>query len=192
MCHVNVLTMYGIDDIGLAKGMHIAHMNVRSIVNKWEIFKTHFSSSNLHILGISETWLNNKLPNELFSLSNEYCLYRNDRGWTETGNLNVKKGGVVAIYVKHNLKSSNVEFQHLNNNSRDIESQWISIRQPNCKTIIIGNIYVLKTMDWEKVIKEKDPEISWKVLEENLFSALDGLAPMSEMKVSQNPPPLDG
>ena len=141
MCHVNVLTMYGIDDIGLAKGMHIAHMNVRSIVNKWEIFKTHFSSSNLHILGISDTWLNNKLPNELFSLSNEYCLYRNDRGWTETGNLNVKKGGGVAIYVKNNLKSSNVEFQHLNNNSRDIESQWISIRQPNCKTIIIGNIY---------------------------------------------------
>ena len=40
-----------------------------------------------------------------------------------------------------------------------------------------------------EVIKEKDPEISWKVLEENLFSALDGLAPMSEMKVSQNPPP---
>ena len=33
---------------------------------------------------------------------------------------------------------------------------------------------VLKTMDWEKVIKEKDPEISWKVLEVNLFSALDG------------------
>ena len=135
-----MLTMYRIDDIRLAKGMHIAHLNVRSIVNKWEVFKTHFSSSHLHILGISETWLNNKLPNDLYSLSNEYCLYRNDRGWTETGNQNVIKGGGVAIYVKNNLKSSNVEFQHFNNNNRDIESQWISIRQPNCKTIIIGNI----------------------------------------------------
>ena len=38
-------------------------------------------------------------------------------------------------------------------------------------------------------MEEKNPEISWKALEENLFSALDRLAPMSEMRVSQNPPP---
>ena len=43
-------------------------------------------------------------------------------------------------------------------------------------------------MDYEKVMEEKNPEISWKALEENLFSALDRLAPMAEMKVSQNPP----
>ena len=60
--------MYGLDDIQLAKGMHIAHMNIRSIANKWEVFKTQFSSSNFHILGLSETWLNDKLPNDLYIL----------------------------------------------------------------------------------------------------------------------------
>ena len=35
-------------------------------------------------------------------------------------------------------------------------------------------------------MEEKNSEISWKALEENLFSALDRLAPMLEMKVSQN------
>ena len=133
--------MYGIDDIKKAKGLHIAHMNVRSIANKWELFKIHFSCSNLHILGISETWLNNKLPNEMFSLSKDYYLYRNDRNWIEPGSSTVKKGGGVAIYIKNNLISSDTEFQHLNKSCKDIEVQWISIRQPNIKTIVVGNIY---------------------------------------------------
>ena len=52
--------MYGLDDIKLAKGLHMAHINIRSITNEWELFQTQFSSSNLHVLGISETWLNDK------------------------------------------------------------------------------------------------------------------------------------
>ena len=106
--------MYGMDDIERANGIHIAHMNVRSIINKWEVFKIHFSCSNSHILGVSETWLNEKLPNEMYILSKEYCLYRNDRKWVEPGSLNIKKGGGVAIYMKNNLISSDLEFQHLN------------------------------------------------------------------------------
>ena len=133
--------MYGIDDIKVAKGMHIAHINARSIINKWEVFKTQFPCSNLHVLGVSETWLNDKLPDEMFSLSNDYCLYRIDRKWHEPGILNIKKGGGVAIHIKNDLVSSNNEFQHLNTSCKDIEIQWISIRQPNSKVIIIGNLY---------------------------------------------------
>ena len=71
--------MYGLNYIEMAKGMHIAHLKVSSLVNKWEVFKTQFMSSNLHSLGLSETWLNAKLPNELFELPNEFTLVRNDR-----------------------------------------------------------------------------------------------------------------
>ena len=92
--------MYGLDDVKLAKGMHFAHINIRSIHNKWDVFKAQFSSSNLHILGISETWLNDKLPNGLYNLSNEYTLIRNDRKWCENGNSVPKKGGGVALFIK--------------------------------------------------------------------------------------------
>ena len=84
--------MYGLDEIQTAKGMHFSHIKTRSITNKWEVFKTQFSSSNLHILGISETRLNEKLPSEMFSLSNEYCPYRNNRNWVEAGSQTIKNG----------------------------------------------------------------------------------------------------
>ena len=59
--------MYGLDDIREAKGIHMAHINVRSMTNKWEILKMNFMSTNLHIIGVSETWLNSKLPSELYA-----------------------------------------------------------------------------------------------------------------------------
>ena len=133
--------MYGLDDIRLAKGIHLAHINIRSITNKWDVFKTQFLSSNLHILGLSETWLNNKLPNDLYKLSNEYTLLRNDRKWSDEGKIETKKGGGVAIYIKNTLNFSQGNFSHLNESNKDIESQWISIRQPNSKMVLIGNIY---------------------------------------------------
>ena len=41
--------MYELNDIKKSKGMHIAHLNVRSLMNKWDTFKTQFSDSNIHI-----------------------------------------------------------------------------------------------------------------------------------------------
>ena len=133
--------MYGVDEIKLAKGIHIAHINIRSITNKWEIFKTQFVDSNLHVLGLSETWLNGKLPNELYRLSQHYTLIRNDRNWRDEGQKEIKKGGGVALYVANTLSFSDIDFSHMNISNKDIEIQWISIQLPNSKTIVVGNIY---------------------------------------------------
>ena len=133
--------MYGLDDVKLAKGMHIAHINIRSITNKWDVFKAQFSSSNLHILGLSETWLNNKLPSGLYNLSNDYTFLRNDRNWCDIGTNIPKKGGGVALFIKNGLTFSEADYSHLNTNNIDIESQWVLVKQPNSKTILIGNIY---------------------------------------------------
>ena len=133
--------MYDLVDVCMAKGMHLAHLNIRSLVNKWEIFKTQFIESNLHFIGLSETWLNEKIPSDILKLSDEYTLIRNDRNWTEEGANMPKKGGGVAIYVRNNLKFSETNFKHLNSNSKDIESQWITISLPNSKPLLIGNIY---------------------------------------------------
>ena len=66
--------MYNLDDARIAKGLHLAHLSIRSLVDKWEIFKAHFMSSNLHFMGVSETWLTEKIPDNLLQLSNEYTI----------------------------------------------------------------------------------------------------------------------
>ena len=48
---------------------------------------------------------------------------------------------------------------------------------------------LLQNMDWENVTGEDNPEKSWEALEEILMTALDKVAPIREMKVSQTPPP---
>ena len=61
----------------------MAHLNICSLVNKWENFKANFMNKNLQVLGISETWLNANLPSEMFDLSNNYNFYRNERSWAD-------------------------------------------------------------------------------------------------------------
>ena len=119
--------MYNIDDVSMAKGIHLAHLNARSLVNKWEIFKAHFMSSNLHFIGLSETWLNDKIPSEILKLSKGLTLMRNDRKWFEDGNTEPKKGGGVAVYIRNNLKFSENNFKHFNTSCKNIESQWVTI-----------------------------------------------------------------
>ena len=133
--------MYGLDNIKEAKGIHIAHINIRSMTNKWELIKMNFMSANLHVLGLSETWLNNMIPSELYTLSNEYTLIRNDRNWHNDNNLIPKKGGGVATYIRNNLDFSGTTHSHFNTSNANIESQWISINQKNSKLILIGNVY---------------------------------------------------
>ena len=133
--------MYGLSDIDQAKGIHMAHINVRSMVNKWELLKLNFMCTNLHVLGLSETWLNSMLPSELYKLSNEYTLIRNDRNWLDYNNTHIKKGGGVATYIRNNLNFSETSHSHFNTSNITIESQWISINQKNSKLILIGNVY---------------------------------------------------
>ena len=98
-------------------------------------------NKNLHVLGLSVTWLNDKLPSNLYTLSNEFTLLRNDRKWSENNPAGPKRGGSVALYIKSNLNLSDTEFHNWNTSNKDIESQWVTLNLPNSKTILIGNIY---------------------------------------------------
>ena len=108
------MSMYGLDEIKNSKGMHMAHINVRSLMSKWEHFKTTFKNSNLHVLGVSETWLNGNLTNQLFELSSNYIFYRNDRSWTDDNNATIKKGGGVGLFMNSDILSSDTDYAHLN------------------------------------------------------------------------------
>ena len=92
-------------------------------------------------MGLSETWLNDSLPSELYYLSSKYVFYRNDRAWKEDNSNAIKKGGGVGLYVDSNLHSSDTSYARFNGSNRHIECQWVSIKQNHNKLILIGNIY---------------------------------------------------
>ena len=83
------------------KGMHMSHLNVRSMVDKWDNLRANFLKSGIHIITFSETWLHSQLPDNLFSLSDDYTLLRLDRHWNDSNNLNLppKKGGGLCCYI---------------------------------------------------------------------------------------------
>ena len=132
--------MYDLEYIQNTKGMHL---NVRSIVNKWDNIKANFIHSGIHVLSFSETWLHALLPDNLFSLGDNYTLVRNDRNWNDTHNaaLPPKKGGGLCMYMNNKLDFSSTTFEHLNTSTIDLESQWVMIKQKPNKTILIGNLH---------------------------------------------------
>ena len=133
--------MYDLCTIKQMKGMHTAHLNVRSMVNKWDNIKAQFTDSKLHIIGLSETWLHDKHPSSLFILNSSFDFIRQDRNWKDPNCDTIKKGGGLGLYINNNLQYSDSTFTHLNRNNRDIEAQWISILQKPNKVILICNIY---------------------------------------------------
>ena len=120
------------------KGLHFGHLNIRSLWNKFNLVKPMVQPSNLSIMSISETWLNPNLTNNLIHIPRYVC-YRQDRMWMEN-NL-PKKGGGVCCYVKNDICASDTEINRFNRSTKDIEILWITLNIPNCKKIIIANIY---------------------------------------------------
>ena len=154
--------MYNLSDIKNAKGLHIAHLNTRSLMNKWDNLKANFMDSGLHILTFSETWLHDQLPNSLIDLGHDYLLFRNDRKWNDLSDLNStpKRGGGVCMYIRNNLHSSEVAYAHYNKSNKNVESQWVAIYQKPNKTILIGNLYRPPQGDIEKCIEYLDDVLS--------------------------------
>ena len=67
------------------------------------MFKAQFESRRIYIIGISETWLNDKLPSDLYNLSSDYIFIRNERTWYYTNSSSIKKGGGVGIFINLRL-----------------------------------------------------------------------------------------
>ena len=135
--------MFDISDLSNTRGLHIAHLNVRSIVNKWDNIKANFLDSGIHILSFSETWLHALLPDNQFCLGNQYTLLRNDRKWNDLNDASIppEKGGGLCMFISNKLIFSDNAYSEFNVSTIDLEAQWVSIAQKPNKTILIGNLY---------------------------------------------------
>ena len=121
------------------KGLTVGSLNIRSLFNVMDLFRTTFQNSGFHIIGISETWLHQNINSSLISIDN-YVLHRQDRNFLNNNN-NTKKGGGLCLYIDTNIKTRSLQMNNINISCADIECQWIELCYENQRNIIIGNVY---------------------------------------------------
>ena len=121
------------------RGFHIAHLNLQSINNKFDLVKIQVKQMKFHVFTFSESWLHQHIPDNMINIEG-YNLIRLDRQWSEDGK-QVKKGGGVGFYVREDLTYSTEELKTYNCSTNDIECFWIQLMMKNSKNIIIGVLY---------------------------------------------------
>ena len=121
------------------RGLHFVHLNIRSLLNKYDQTRQLLHDSNISILGISESWLNQNIDEGILDIPNYSCI-RLDRGWSKN-TVSIKKGGGICCYIKNDIIFSDSEFAKHNISNRNMEMQIISINQPHVKKIAFINLY---------------------------------------------------
>ena len=72
------------------RGLHITHINARSIFRKIDVFRQFLSTSNISVCGVSETWLNEMVLDSMLEIP-QYSMFRQDRGWSSENTNNLPK-----------------------------------------------------------------------------------------------------
>ena len=105
--------------------MHFGHPNVNSLLSKIEELTALAINTNISVLGITETNLDNSVSNQELKIDG-YNLLRSDRN---------KNGGGVACYIKNN-----VAHNRKLSISEKIENIVLDILLPKSKPITVGII----------------------------------------------------
>ena len=122
------------------RGIHITHLNIRSLWNKIDVFRQQLLNSNIDCMTLSETWLNSNVPDNIISLPG-YNLYRLDRQTINQATNKTKIGGGVAIYLKQEYECDSFSLKQQNLSNSDIEILWLSFKSKFLKPIIIAVVY---------------------------------------------------
>ena len=136
-------------------GLRIAHLNVGSLLapGRLEMLKIQIQAGDFDVFGMSESWLNEAIPAGLVAMRG-FSTTRLDRKWNDTGTSNgYKKGGGVICYIRDSLQFSDTNYAHLNNSSKDLELQWISLNLTNVRPIVILNAYRPPQGDYKRACK---------------------------------------
>ena len=108
--------------------MKIGHLNIRSLLKKIDEIKILIHQNSFDILAISETWLSDKIPNELVNIPG-FNVYRKDRP---------SHGGGVLIYIKETLPHTYCpDLTNFNNT----EVVWVRIDNKFSPSFYVSCVY---------------------------------------------------
>ena len=80
--------------------------NARSICNKLNEFNAFIDTVKPQYVAITETWLNDSVPDSFIDQRNQYSIFRRDR---PTGNGNPSRGGGVCLMVSNHFRCLQTE-----------------------------------------------------------------------------------
>lgn len=109
------------------KGLHLLHLNARSVLPKMSELKLIANKTNAAILSISETWLDESVTDQEVHIEN-YSVLRSDRN---------RNGGGVCMYIRDDLAFSILQ----DVKTEDMESIFIELLLPKTKPIVVGSCY---------------------------------------------------
>ena len=130
-------------EFAFGKGLHIAHLNVRSLLggHTFDMLKCQIRDSGIQIFTMSESWLTAAIPDKVVKIEG-FDTIRVDRSWRDGVEDSMpKRGGGLACYVRDGIKYSDSELKHLNVSSKDLEMMWVKVSIQNVRPIVIVNIY---------------------------------------------------
>ena len=108
------------------RGLHMAHININSLLPKVDELRAIAASTKLSIIGVTETKLDDTIKNSEVDIEG-YTILRKDRN---------RRGGGVACYVRSDLCHNTHD-----KISEDLECVVLDILLPNTKQFIVGIFY---------------------------------------------------
>ena len=114
-----------------SKGFRIGHLNVQGLGNKFDEIKLLLNSNHtqIQILGLSETKLNNIHPSTFFEVNCYQKPFRRDR--------QENNGGGLLIYVKNEVNCKRREDLE----SEQLECIWLEVNPVKSKSFLVGHVY---------------------------------------------------
>lgn len=94
--------IFNLEQLKNEKGLKLVHLNVRSLLPKFQLLEEDFLDGNLDVICMSETWLKAGIPDELICNQN-YNLLRHDREIINSVTGATKAGGGIVIYLKKGI-----------------------------------------------------------------------------------------
>ena len=132
---------FNMKDFTRARGLKVAHINIRSVINKTDTLEILLKDKSFDVFTVSETWLKPQIPDCEVNISGYSCV-RQDRL--------EKIGGGTMIYVR-----DGVPYRHRQDLGGGVtESCVIEITRPKCKKLLIWTVYRAPNTNLEDAIEE--------------------------------------
>ena len=134
------LSQFSLNEVTSQKGFKVIHLNIRSLVNKYEQLKYELENNEVDIFSISESWLTEGVSTNILNITG-YNLIRHDRHFIDVDTGLPKRGGGLCIYYNKHLNCDVNKWERYNISNCDVELQVVEFHREKARNILFLNVY---------------------------------------------------
>ena len=133
------MALNNITELGMIKGLKIAHLNVRSLIDKIDCIRIMLADEPIDIFCLSETWATANHTTQLLNVDGYSLVLKNRQ--TKTGTGATTRGGGIAYYVRDNVNFTVRTLPEMDVSDQHIECTWFDVNVKHSRAITVGLIY---------------------------------------------------